>query len=358
MVIMSRVCPQRLNVQYAHSQSKQTQVPSTPLPKLESATFSNKIFVGSGTKSKVYKWYDNRKSEYVALKEFTDVGVDDDKVLHEIAMNDYMRFSDRYPTYHGSYYDLTSNTIYLMNDFIEPGESLSSMRYSYGGSTVLEEDAICMFLDMCEFVHDCHSIGIMHRDIKLENFVYSSSDKRIYGIDLGLSKRIHENNLLSSLSTVTEHRKNATSEIPIIHQVTNAQMLYKKQNIGRTGTLMYMSPEMLVKGPYTAKTDIWSLGVCFYELVYGKSPFMQRGEWKFTNTGVSQHSLNKAFSRSFRPPEVSSKISTNLNDIILTMLNPVDIERPTIFEVYNLLEGLKKDFPEVHSSHASLNNII
>lgn len=39
------------------------------------------------------------------------------------------------------------------------------------------------------------------------------------------------------------------------------------------GTPIYMSPQVLNQKKYTTKTDIWSLGVMFYELLVGRLPF-------------------------------------------------------------------------------------
>lgn len=39
------------------------------------------------------------------------------------------------------------------------------------------------------------------------------------------------------------------------------------------GTPIYMSPQVLRQQSYTNKTDIWSLGVLYYELMFGKLPF-------------------------------------------------------------------------------------
>ena len=39
------------------------------------------------------------------------------------------------------------------------------------------------------------------------------------------------------------------------------------------GTLEYMSPEVLLERKYTKKLDIWSLGVLFYEMLHGNTPF-------------------------------------------------------------------------------------
>lgn len=280
--------------------------------------FDNKVAIGKGANSNVYKWFDTDRNRYVALKEIIGKTEDDDKVQHEMAMNEYMKHSKRFPTYHGCFCE--QEKVFLMNDFIAPGETLFQIRQS-DRNVVRTETAKQFFQDMCDFVTDCHSLGIIHRDIKLDNFVYSSTEQATYGIDLGLSKRIHE---------------------PIADKtIQKATCLYEKQNIGRMGTLMYMSPEMLVKGPYTAKTDIWSLGVCFYELLYGKNPFMQKKEWQFTNQEVVSHtSLNKAFTRSMKGPVFSSDISDEMNDLLRAMLNPIDSERPTIFQLKEFVDRL------------------
>ena len=39
------------------------------------------------------------------------------------------------------------------------------------------------------------------------------------------------------------------------------------------GTPIYMSPQVLKQKSYTTKTDIWSLGVLFYELLFDRLPF-------------------------------------------------------------------------------------
>lgn len=41
------------------------------------------------------------------------------------------------------------------------------------------------------------------------------------------------------------------------------------------GTPITMAPELLEtsKKPYTNKTDLWSIGVCFYQMLFGKPPF-------------------------------------------------------------------------------------
>ena len=44
------------------------------------------------------------------------------------------------------------------------------------------------------------------------------------------------------------------------------------------GTPLYMSPESLKKSYYSAKTDIFALGVILYEMVEGKTPWESKHE--------------------------------------------------------------------------------
>jgi len=40
------------------------------------------------------------------------------------------------------------------------------------------------------------------------------------------------------------------------------------------GTPLYMSPQILRSERYTTKSDIWSFGFIFYEILYGKTPWI------------------------------------------------------------------------------------
>jgi len=51
---------------------------------------------------------------------------------------------------------------------------------------------------------------------------------------------------------------------------------------GVAGSMAYMAPEILAKRGYTYTIDWWSLGVCAYELIFGRRPFRGR-----TNTDLT-----------------------------------------------------------------------
>jgi serine/threonine protein kinase/tetratricopeptide (TPR) repeat protein len=85
-----------------------------------------------------------------------------------------------------------------------------------------------------------HEKGMVHRDIKPANILLTPDD-RVKILDFGLAKRDGDMDLTQSSSTV--------------------------------GTVAYMSPEQVQNLPVDARSDLWSLGVLFYELLMGVRPF-------------------------------------------------------------------------------------
>ena len=110
---------------------------------------------------------------------------------------------------------------------------------------IFEDEALKFLKQLISAFQVLNSHKIMHRDLKLENILLSKSENE---------------------------------EITI--KLCDFDFL-KKGEKGNTylGTCLYMAPEILKSNTeYTNKTDLWSLGVVFYRILYGDYPFKGKTE--------------------------------------------------------------------------------
>ncbi len=107
--------------------------------------------------------------------------------------------------------------------------------------------AFKIILKVCRGLKEAHQQGIIHRDIKPGNIFVSAGDvlgEVVKIIDFGIAKKI------------TEEAKQ-----------------YNQLTIGFIGTYRYASPEQIEGTNIDSRTDIYSLGVVFYEILTGNHPY-------------------------------------------------------------------------------------
>ena len=190
----------------------------------------------------------------------------------------------------------STNTIYLLQELCHGGDLFDRLDEQ---PDIHYDEASCSRLvkQMVSSVRYLHSKGVVHRDLKLENFLFSTPDanSQLKMIDFGLSKHFD------------------------IGEVCHEQV----------GTPYTCAPEVL-KGNYDEKSDIWSLGVITYLLLSGETPF--GGCYENENmASVRQNILNGKFT--FEPEDVWQGVSDLSKKFVRRLLNVDPTQRPTAREV-------------------------
>lgn len=83
---------------------------------------------------------------------------------------------------------------------------------------------------------------------------------------------------------------------------------------GVAGSMAYMAPEILTKRGYTYSIDWWSLGVCAYELIFGRRPFR----------GKTNHDLTQSIAKDLlKFPDDCEKKCSQQGMVVLTAVRRV-----------------------------------
>lgn len=101
--------------------------------------------------------------------------------------------------------------------------------------------AIAVIRALCHALDYAHSQGVIHRDVKPENILFREDDTPVL-TDFGLARLVVRGNSQSAHGTVF-------------------------------GSPQYMSPEQIAGLPLDGRSDLYSLGVVFYQILTGDVPF-------------------------------------------------------------------------------------
>jgi serine/threonine protein kinase/tetratricopeptide (TPR) repeat protein len=233
--------------------------------------------LGSGGMGKVYRAFDKKIGEEVAIK-----------LLHpEIALDE--RTIDRFRNEIKLARRITHKNVCRLHELHEEGKTLFiTMEYVSGQDLkglILERralttgQAISIAKQVAEGMAEAHDLGVVHRDLKPQNIMV---DKE------GLAK-IMDFGIARSLRTL-----GMTAEGMII------------------GTPEYMAPEQVEGRDADQRTDIYALGAILFEMVTGRPPF--EGD---SPLSVAYKHKNET---PIPPRELNSQIPEPFNQLILRCL--------------------------------------
>lgn len=191
--------------------------------------------IGKGAFSNIYKGYDKRTKKLVAIKEICldTISKYKDSIKRETKIMKNLDHPN-IVTLYDTIIDDTTDNIYLVLEYFGRGDFSKFLK-----KRPLKEKFAKKYLkQLASGLKYLLENKIIHRDLKPQNILVSSlGDIKI--TDFGFA-RYFDNDMI--IQTVC-------------------------------GSPMYMAPEIMKKKKYDFKSDLWSVGIIFYEMLVGKTPF-------------------------------------------------------------------------------------
>ncbi len=194
--------------------------------------------LGQGGMGAVYKATDRELNRTVAIKVIRpdlarDQGIVDRfkqelLLAHQVTHRNVIRI-----------YDLSEadGMKFITMEYVE-GENLLTLLHEK--KKFAPEEAVEIMQQVCRALEAAHTVGVIHRDLKPQNIMRDKTG-RILVMDFGLARTLEGDGMTQSGALV--------------------------------GTMEYMSPEQALGKPLDQRSDIFALGLIFYEMLTGQMPF-------------------------------------------------------------------------------------
>ncbi len=194
--------------------------------------------IGQGGMSRVFLVERLRDGVHLALK-FANGSVSEDsdmlyRFVEEYALLEQVRHPNVLQIYDQG---VTDDVLFIVMEYLPGG----TLKQHIGNKGMEPERAWSVLREMVHALAEVHRMGIIHRDIKPENILLRSDGAAVLG-DFGVARRIYK----------------AHHQVPMEYIV---------------GTPYFMSPEQALGDAEDERTDIYSMGAVFFNMLTGEKPY-------------------------------------------------------------------------------------
>ena len=202
--------------------------------------------LGAGGMGRVYLALDTRLGRHVAIKFISPELASDQIGLLRLVQEARAASALNHPNILTIYdVGLVEGEPFIVSEFVEG----NTLRSALEREAITPESAIDIACQIASALNAAHAAGIIHRDLKPTN-VMLRPDGYLKLIDFGLAK-----------------------QVPVYSAETQVGAAELTRPGTTLGTIEYMSPEQARGEEVDCRTDIWSLGIIFYEMLAGRRPF-------------------------------------------------------------------------------------
>jgi len=241
--------------------------------------------LGQGSFGKVYKGRSKATNEIVAIKYIDKKAMKPHEVSLQMNEIEILKTVSNNPNVIKliEFFE-DSQYFYLVLECVS-GKDL----FNFISKNKLEERHVqYLFKQIIKGIRYLHEVlGVVHRDIKLENIMMSNDSMSAFLMGNAIPKFID-----FGLSKV---------------------LLPDERSSDPYGTLMYCSPEIILGKPHTQMTDIWSMGIVLYVLLTNRMPFVTLDR-KETSRNIVQQRINFNQSSWFRVSNAAKDLVSRLLD--------------------------------------------
>lgn len=203
--------------------------------------------IGEGGMGAVYLAEDTSLDKKVAIKVLSPSLLSDEQFVERFKNEAKIQAMLSHPNIVTLHSLIMEDSKYLMVMEYVNGKTLKHIISEQGPFS--EQKAKKYFLQILDAIGFAHSMGIVHRDLKPSNILIDVNDN-VKILDFGIAKVLGDRSLTKTGS--------------------------------KMGTIFYMSPEQIrAEKNINQRTDIYSLGIVFYEMLTGTLPFNTQTESDF-----------------------------------------------------------------------------